>query len=88
MLNPHQSYKPPSSWSIMFWSGIYPRQFICMKKFRSLVIPGGGCRKGIIIQRIIIPKGVLPNGQLRLIKKGDITGAYVHATIQRNSLYR
>ena len=50
MLSVHLSYKPPSSWSILFCSGGRPRQFSCLKKFRSLVFPRGGCRKDIIIQ--------------------------------------
>ena len=50
MLNFNLSYKPPSSWRILFWSGIHTRKFSCLKNFRVLVVPGGGCHKGIIIQ--------------------------------------
>ena len=50
MLNVHLRYKPPRSWRILFWSRGPPRQFSLLKNFRSLVVPGGGCRKGIILQ--------------------------------------
>ena len=49
-LNVKLSYKPPSYWRILFWSRICPRQFIYLKIFRALVVPGGGCCKGIILQ--------------------------------------
>ena len=50
MLNVHLSYNTPSYWRILFCSGGRPRQFSFLKKFRSLVVLGGGCRKGIILQ--------------------------------------
>ena len=50
MLNVNLSYNPTSSWRILFRYGGYPRQFSRLKKFRALVVPGGGCRKGIILQ--------------------------------------
>ena len=87
MLNVHLSYKTPSSWRILFWSGVPPRQFSHLKKFMALVFPGGGFRKGEIIQGILTPMRVLPNGQWRLRRKGDITGESVDAPIQRNSMY-
>ena len=49
-LNVKLSYKPPRYWRILFWSRICPRQFIYLKMFRALVVPGGGCCKGIILQ--------------------------------------
>ena len=87
MLNVKLSYKHTSSWRILFWSGGYPRQFSPLKKFGALVVPGGGFRKGIILQEILTPMGVLTNVQSCLRKKGDVTGASVHATRQRNSTY-
>ena len=50
MLNVRLSYKYTSYWRILFWSGAHPRHFSRLKKFRALVVPIGGCRKGIIIQ--------------------------------------
>ena len=64
MLKVHLIYNPPSSRRILFWSGVYPMQFSCLKRFGVLVVPAGGCRKGVIIQGILTPMGVLPNGQL------------------------
>ena len=87
MLNVHLSYKSPSSWRILFCLGRYPRQFSCLKKFRDLVFSGGGFHKGIIIQLVMTPTGVLPNVQSLLRRKGDVTGASVHAPIQSNSTY-
>ena len=49
-LNVHPIYKPPSFWRILFCYGGYPRQFSCLKSFRALVVPSGGCRKGVILQ--------------------------------------
>ena len=40
------SYKPPNSWIIIVWSEGRPSQFSHLKKFRYLVIPGGGYHKG------------------------------------------
>ena len=48
--NIHLSYKPPSSRMILFCSGVCPRQFSCMKRFRAIVVPCRRCCKGIIIQ--------------------------------------
>ena len=81
----HLSYKPPSSWRVLFLSGGYPRNFSRLKKFRALVVPGKGLRKGVIIQGIMTSTGVLTNIQSSLRRKGGVTGAYVHAPIQRNS---
>ena len=50
MLNAHLSYKPPSYWRRLFWSGGRHRQFINMKKFRALVVPGGCWLQGVIIK--------------------------------------
>ena len=58
-----------------------------MKKFRALVVSVGGCHEEIIIQGVMAPTGVLPNRHSCLIRKGYITGTYVHAPIQNNSLY-
>ena len=87
MLNMHIVYNPPSTWSIMLKSGGRPSQFSRMKKFRALVVPGGGYRKGVIIQVIMTPMGVLTNGQSCLRRKGDATGASFHDPIHRNITY-
>ena len=50
MFNSHLTYKPPSSWRILFQYGGIPMQFSHLKKFRALVVPLGGYCKGIIIQ--------------------------------------
>ena len=87
MLNVHLSYKRISSWRILFWSGGYPRQFSCLEKFRALVVPGGDCHKGVILQGIMTPRGVLPNGHSCLRRKGGVTGESDHAPIHSNSTY-
>ena len=87
MLNINLSYKPPSSWMIFFRSGGHPRQFSCLKRFRDLVVPGGSCRKVIILQWSQLPSGLLVIGQSLLQIKGGVTGASVHTPIQRNSTY-
>ena len=56
--------------------------------FMSLVNPGRGCCKGIILQGIIMPTVVLPNVQSCMRRKGSVTGVTFHATRQRNSPYR
>ena len=86
-MNVQLSYKPPSYWRIIFWYGGRPRQFSCRKKFRYLVVPCGGCCKGIVFQGILTPTGVLPNWQSFLRIKGSIKGASFHAPRQRNSMY-
>ena len=87
MLNVHLSYKPPSSWRMLFRSGERPGQFSCLKKFRSLMVPSGGFRKWIIIRGILTSLGVLPNGRVWLIIKGGVEGASFCAPRQSNSLY-
>ena len=87
MLNVQLSYKPPSSWRALLRSGGRPRQFSRLKKFRDLMVPGGGCHKGVIPQGILTPTGVIPNGQSCLRRNGGVTGASVHTPIQRNSTY-
>ena len=69
----------------MFWGT--PQVVQLLKTFTALVVPGEGCRKGIILQRIMTPTGVLPNEQLCLRIKGNVTGASVHAPRQRNIKY-
>ena len=63
MFNIHLSYKLTSSSRVLLRYGGYPGQFSCLKKFRALVVPSGGCCKGINIQVIITPTRVLTNGQ-------------------------
>ena len=87
MLNVHLSYKPTSYWRIMFWSGGYPSQFSRLKVFRVLVVSIRGCCKGIIPQGIMTPTRVLTDEQSCLRRKGYVKGAYVHATIESNSIY-
>ena len=62
-MNVNLSYRPPISWRLLIWYGGCPRQFSLMDKFRALVVPVGGYRKGIILQLIMTYTGVLPNGQ-------------------------
>ena len=63
MLNIHLSYKPPSSWRIMFCPWGYPRQFSRLNAFRDVVVHSGGCCKGIIIQVILTPMVFIANVQ-------------------------
>ena len=81
MLNVHISYKTTRYWRIIFWFGVRPRQFINMKNFRALVVPSGGCRKGIIIQGSQMPLDLLVIGQSCLRIKSDLIGASVHGPI-------
>ena len=81
------SYKPPSSWRILFWSGGCPSNFIHLKKFRSLVVPNGGCREGIIIQGRHLPSYLPVIGYSCLRIKRYADGVSVHAPIQRNISY-
>ena len=64
-----------------------PQAVKLSKKIRSLVVPVRFCRKGIILQVILTPIGVLPNGQSCLRIKLDVMGAAVHAPIYSNSMY-
>ena len=86
-MNVHLSYKPTSSCRILFQYGGYPRQFNLLKKFRAMVVPGGGCRKGIIIQGRQLLSGLPVIGHSCLRIKWDVTGLYVHAPRQSNSTY-
>ena len=70
MLNLHQIYKPPSSWTILVLSGVFPSQFSCLKFFRILVVPGGDCRKGIFLQGKQLPTCLSVIGYSCLIIKG------------------
>ena len=87
MLNVQLSYNRTSYWGVIFWSGGRPRQFINLKKFRALVISGGGWRKGKNIQGIMTPMGVLPNRHQYLRRKGGVMEASVHVLRQSNSPY-
>ena len=87
MLNLHLSYKPTSSWKILFWYWGWTSQISCLKKLRDLVVPSGRCYKGTILQGILTPTGVLPNGQSWLRRKWDVTGPSVHTPIHRNRTY-
>ena len=91
MLNVHLSYKPSSSWRILFRSEGYSRQFSRLKKFRALVVPVGGFCKGIIIherqlkRRLFCGRPVMPenkigcNGRFFLCTK--IGEFYIHTDI-------
>ena len=83
----HQSYKPPNSWRILFWSGGCPSQFSNMKHFRALVFPVGVCHKRIILQGSCLPSDLPVIGQSCLRIKVDLTGASLHAPRHRNSVY-
>ena len=88
MLNVHLSYKPPSYWRILFWSGVHPRQFSKLKKFRALVVPSGTFRKGDNYSMEAAKAPVfLCLGHSLLRRKGDITGSSFHEPIQSNSMY-
>ena len=87
MLNVNLSYKPPSSWRILFHYGGRSSHFSCLITFKSLVISVGGFRTDIILQVILTPKQVLPNGQLWLKIKGGVMGYFVHAPIYMNIPY-
>ena len=50
MLNVHLIYKPHGSLRILFWSEGIPRQLSRLKRFRDLVVAGGGFRKGVILK--------------------------------------
>ena len=83
----HLIYKPPSYWRIRFWSWVFAGEFMHLKILRSLVVTVGVCSKGLIIQVIMTPMGVLPNGKSCLRIKEDVTLVYVHAPIHSNSMY-
>ena len=87
MLNVHLSYKPTSYRRIIFWFGGRLRQFSHLGKFRALLVPSRVCRNRTILQFIMEPTEVLPNGQQCLIIKGVITVVPVHAPIPRNIIY-
>ena len=87
MLNVHLSYKPPSSWRKLFWSGGRPKQFIFPKKIRSLVVPRGRCRKGMIIQGIQLNRRLSCGRWSCLRRKWYIREEYVHVPRKRNSPY-
>ena len=71
--------------TILVWR--MPRHFSRLKKFRSLVVPGGGCRKGGIIQGGQLPSGLPVIGQSCMRRKGGVTGASIHSPRQSNSMY-
>ena len=51
------------------------------------MILSGGCIKGIILQGRYLPSGLPVICQSLLRRKGDVTGASVHAPIHKNSTY-
>ena len=61
-----------------------PGHLIHLNIFRSLLIPGGGFCKGVIIQVILIPTGFLTNGHSFLRVKGDVQGDPDHVPIKLN----
>ena len=89
MLNIHLSYKAPSSCRVLFSSGGGPSQFSRLINFRSLVVPGGGCQKGVIIQGRHLPSALMftCNSPVMLENKGGVMGASFSTPIQRNSTY-
>ena len=50
MLNLHLSYKPPSSWRILFCPGWFPKQFIRLNFSGPWWSPAGAAVRGYIIQ--------------------------------------
>ena len=87
MLNVFLSHKPLSSWRILFWYEGHFSQFNRLEKFRALVVPDGGCRKGVILQGGQLHSGLPVIDHSYLRRKGDVVISSVHATIQRNILY-
>ena len=87
MFNMQLVYKPPRSWRILFRSGGRPSQFSFLKSFRVQMVPGGGFHKGIIIQGVLAPTGILRNGHSCLIKKWDVTAVSVRSPRHRNNPY-
>ena len=87
ILNYHISYKPPSYWRVLFSSGGHFRQFSCMKKFRYLVVPRGGCCKKKILQGIQLKHTFSYGRWSFLIRKLDLMGSSVHTSRPRNSSY-
>ena len=88
MLGVHLSYKTPSSWKILFWYWGCLRQFSYLKNFRSLKDLCRVCHMEIIIQEMQLRHIFNVTGQSFLIIKGDITGASIHVSRQKNSPYR
>ena len=82
LLNLHLSYKPPSFWSIMFWSGGNPRYFNHLKRFRYLTYPVVVYFEGIIIQGRQLPSGLPVVVHSWLRRKWGVMGASVHTPIQ------
>ena len=87
MLDVHLSYKPPSSWRILFRSAGFPTPSSCLKKFSALVVPGGGCRRGVILQGFQLKRRLSCGRRSCLRRKGGVTVVSVYAPRQRNSLY-
>ena len=75
MLKVHLTYKLPSSWRILFRSGVLSRQFNRLKIFRSMVVPGGGCCKGVILQGIKLTRRFSCGRPVILGKKGQCNGS-------------
>ena len=88
MLNVQLSYKPPISWRTLFWSGVRPGKFSCLKKSRELVVSGGGFYKGITFQGRQQKRSFSCGIPVILEKKRSVTGAYYNAPIKRNSQHR
>ena len=75
MLNVHLSYKPPSSYRILFRYGGRPRQFSYLKIFRSLVVPIGRCHKGVIMQWRLMKRRFSCGRPVMLEKKRGCSGS-------------
>ena len=80
MFNVHLNYKPPSSWRVLYWSKGIPRQFTRLKRFRYLVVPGGGCCKGIILQGRQLKCRFSCGGTITLEKKRECKGIVYKCT--------
>ena len=81
------SYKPPSSWRILFRSGGRPTKFSFLKNFRALVVPGGGFRKLIILQVVQLKFSLSCDRGGLFRRKGDVSGSSVHVSRPINSPY-
>ena len=81
------SYKPPSSWRILFRSGGSSRQLSCLK-----IQETGGPWRGLSYRDNYSMEAAslrfTRKSSVIIDKKGDVTVASIHATIQINSPYR
>ena len=87
MLNVHLSYMPTSFWYYCFGLGEFPGSSVVWISSGFLVVLGGGCCKGVLIQDNMTPTGVLSKGKLQLRRKRGVTWAHWYESIPRNIPY-